>query len=281
MLFILLKVNKLCHSVDKVKESEHPTYQFVSYSFKLLLAPDSRGITIFITKTGLYRYTRLMFGINCAPEIFQKTLEQILSGCNNCMNFIDDIIVFGRTKEIHDENLKRVLQRLKERNVALNKEKCVFGTKTLIFLGHRLSASGISPSQEKLKAIRDARTPESSEEIRSFLGLVNYVGRFIPNLATLTDVLRKLTKKNEIFCWKEEHQNAFVNLKNALSSDMVLAFYKNERRTRVVADASPVGLGAVLIQFNESNDPKVISYASKSLSDIERRYCQTEKRRWR
>lgn len=123
------------------------------FALQLILSPESREITTFITKSGLYRYTRLMFGISCAPEMFQKILEQILSGCSGCMNFIDDIIVHGRSKEAHDNNLKVVMARLKERNVVLNKEKCILGVKELMFLGHKLSSTGISPSEEKVIAI--------------------------------------------------------------------------------------------------------------------------------
>lgn len=108
------------------------------------------------------------------------------------------------------------------------------------------------------------------------MGLVNFVGKFIPDLATLTENLRILTKKNTNFVWGDEQQLAFVQLKEALSSDAALGYYAIENKTQVYADASPVGLGAVLIQFKQ-NEPRVISYASKSLSETEKRYCQTEK----
>lgn len=218
-----------------------------------------------------------MFGITCAPEIFQKAMEQILSGCSGCLNFIDDIIIFGMNKAEHDNNLKKVLSRLKERNVALNESKCIYAVEKLTFLGHKLSSDGVTPSQDKIHAIKKAIAPKNADEVRSFLGLINYVGKFIPNLATLTDPLRKLTKKNVHFFWKKEQQVAFVKLKEILSGDSILSFYKLDRRTRIIADASPVGLGAILMQFDEQNEPRIISYASKSLNETEQRYCQTEK----
>lgn len=142
-------------------------------------------------------------------------------------------------------------------------------------MGHRLSANGIAPDSDKLpvcqklEANRNFRDPETGEEVRSFLGLVNYVGKFIPNLATVTDPLRLLTRKGQEFIWKTEQRNVFDKLKMLMSDQMTLGYYDVNDRTQLIADASPVGLGAVLIQFNEQ-EPRIISYASKSLSDVER-----------
>lgn len=106
------------------------------------ISEKSREITTFITRRGLFRYTRLMFGINCAPELFQKSMEQILSGCEGCINFIDDVLVFGPDQKEHDLRLEKVLLRLKERNVALNETKCIYGVTETDFLGHVLSNDG-------------------------------------------------------------------------------------------------------------------------------------------
>lgn len=140
-----------------------------------------------------------MFGINCAPELFQKIMEQILSECEGCVNFIDDVIVHGVDQEEHDKRLGKVRQKLHDMNVALNDSKCVYGVTELKFLGHILSVNGIKPDTDKLESIRNFRKPRTAEETRSFLGLVNYVGKFIPNLATLTDPLRQLTKQQHKF----------------------------------------------------------------------------------
>lgn len=217
-----------------------------------------------------------MFGIKCAPEIFQRIMEQILAGCEGCLNYMDDIIIYGETRKQLKNRVTRVLQRLREYNVALNEDKCIYEVEELEFLGHKLSANGITPTLDKVKAIKNFRQPSSMEEMRSFLGLVNFVGKFIPDLATTTEPLRLLTKKDTLFEWKQEQQNAFEKLKQSLSSKLALGYYNIKDRTQLYADASPYGLGAVLIQIND-NGPRVISYASKSLSETEKRYCQTEK----
>lgn len=243
------------------------------------LHESSRHITTFITHLGMFRYTRLMFGICSASEHFQRIIEQLLSDCPNSFNFQDDIFIYGKTEAEHDAALQRVLHTLEAHNVVLNTKKCKFKVSETEFLGHDISQHGVKPTEDKIMAVQQFRSPRSAEEVRSFLGLVGYVGRFIPDLATKTFHLRQLTVTGQKFDWSSKHDIAFQNLKQAVCSAPVLGFFDNNRRTRVVADASPVGLGAVLLQFEDECDDKpiVISYASKSLSPTERRYCQTEK----
>lgn len=179
-----------------------------------------------------------MFGITCAPEKFQKIMEVILTGCEGCLNYIDDIIIYAGDSDQLKERVKKVLNRLKEYNVALNESKCVFNVTEIQFLGHKLSASGIKPIFDKVEAIRKFHRPLTMEETRSFLGLVNFVGKFIPNLATLTEPLRRITKKSEQFIWLSEQQSAFEQLKDSLTNDMALGYYDIKDRTQVYADAS-------------------------------------------
>lgn len=245
------------------------------------LAPGSRYITTFITKKGLYRYKRLMFGISCAPELFQKLMEQILSECEGCVNFADDIVVDGENMLIHDKRLEKELKVLKDNNVLLNEEKCVFRAKSIKFLGHVLNEQGVQPSRDKIEAIKSFAVPTTPELVRSFLGMVNFLGQYIPNLATFSEPLRNLLRKEEKFVWGSKQQDAFEILKDKLTSELVLGYFDVNDRTLVFADASPVGLGAVLVQIARDGprkgQPRVIAYASKSLSEVEKRYCQTEK----
>lgn len=243
---------------------------------QISISERSREITTFMTRKGLFRYKRLMFGVTCAPELFQKIMEQILSKCSGCFNFIDDIIIYGATREEHDERLNKVLEVLKKRCVTLRKDKCVIAVNEVQFLGHIISENRIAPSTSKILSVKQFRVPETREEVRSFLGLVNFIGKFIPNLATISEPLRSLTKQCSKFVWNEQHLKAFVQLKDLMTRDLALGFYNTNDRTQLYADASPVGLGAVLVQI-DSNGPRVISYAHKSLSTVEKRYAQTEK----
>ena len=152
-----------------------------------------------------------MFGVNSAPEIFQRVFESILAPCKNCLNYLDDIIVFGENESQHNEQLEIVLKTLKDYNVTLNQAKCVFKTTSIQFLGHCLSSNGINPDSEKVRTIIEFRDPETKEETRSFLGLVTYLGKFIPDLATITEPLRRLTKKDYKFNWNRKRHFNFLN----------------------------------------------------------------------
>lgn len=240
------------------------------------LSHDCRDITTFVTNWGLFRYTRLLFGVNAAPELFQNLMESILADCVNVAVFIDDIVIFGATEGEHDAAVKGVLLVLKRYGILLNDHKCKFKQHEIRFLGHKLSSNGVSPADEKVKSILQFRPPKTKEELRSFLGLVTYVSRFIPNLANQNALLRALLKQESPFAWKAEHQGEFDRLKRVIGSAQHLGFYDPQDRTLLVTDASGEGLGAVLIQFKGST-PRIISYASKSLTDCEKTYPAIEK----
>jgi len=150
-----------------------------------------------------------MFGVNSAPEIFQTRLGQLLSASTNVLTYIDDIIVFGKNENEHEGALKRVCGILKKNNALLKEKKCVYKAFKLNFLGHILSRRGIKADPEKINTITSFRPPRNKEETRSFLGLVTYVGKFIPVLANKTDPLRRLLRKHEKFLWGAEEQDAF------------------------------------------------------------------------
>lgn len=196
------------------------------------ITPESRGITTFITSRGLYRFKRLMFGIKSAPEIFQKILSSLLIGCEGCFNYADDIIVFGKNHQEYETRLNRVLQVLNENNVKLNTQKCVFNAEVLEFLGHEISSSGIRPTCDKVESIKSFRNPTNKDEVQSFLGLVNFVGRYIPHMATLSFELRMLTKNETKFTWTETQQQAFETIKRELSKDTVLGFFSMNENGR-------------------------------------------------
>lgn len=249
---------------------------------QLEINEECRYITTFSTSKGLFRYKRLMFGISCAPEMFQKILEKMILGCEGTFNFIDDIIVYGATEKEHDDRLSKVQRVLKENDVLLNEKKCIYKTNKIEFLGHELTEDGIKPLAKYLSSIKTSRRPNTIEEVQSFLGLVNFVGKWIPNLATLTDPLRQLLRLGlgksatvDKF-WTSKQNSAFEALKLSLTNIKCLGYYNPSDQTQVIADASPVGLGAVLVQI-DTEGPRVIAYGHKALTDCEKRYCQTEK----
>ena len=243
---------------------------------QLLLHPESRDITAFATHEGVFRYKRLIFGISSAFEIFQKKIELVINNCPGTKNISDDILVWGKTIDEHNENLNNVLTVLLNHGLRLNKEKCIFGTTSLVFAGHTLTQDGIKPEESKIKAIQQIKTPTNTTEVRSLLGLVNFCNRFIPNYSTTTEPIRILTRKTETFHWGTEQQQAFNTLKQALQNPKYLAYYNPSAETKIIVDASPVGLGAILTQ-HQDGEKRIIAYGSRSLTDVETRYSQTER----
>ena len=139
-----------------------------------------------------------MFGVNAAPELFQQALHSILYDIQDATHYIDDIIVHGRTKAEHDASPTETLKRLQQRGAKLNKDKFIFCIKQLSFLGHTFGQNGISPEPQKVKAIRSITPPTSVTELRSFLGMTQFVSRYIDAYATITEPLRRLTRKFQI-----------------------------------------------------------------------------------
>ena len=234
------------------------------------LSPENRNITTFSTHVGLRRYKRLLFGINAAAEIFQNAIEEILAGLPGCKNISDDIIVFGRDQREHDVNLRGVLERLKQYNIRLKEEKCSFSQSSINFYGHIFTAEGIKPDPKKIHVIKAMNPPQSASEVKSLLGMAHYVSRFIPGYAKITAPLRNLTKQGVEWKWTENERTALDNLKETLTGDKVMTYFDPGKKTEIVVDASPVGLGGILMQ--EGN---VVSYASRTLSEVEARYSQT------
>ena len=246
---------------------------------QLLLSEDSRDITTFVTHVGLFRYKRLLFGVSSAPEIYQNEIRKVVQGIPGVANMSDDMVVHGPNKAEHDKRLEQVFRRLEATGLTLNRSKCVFGVSEIDFLGHKLSDRGLDPGAGKVESVLAFRQPKCASEIRSFMGLVNYMGRFIPHLADLSEPLRKWTckeYKDKPVDFGHAEVQAFNSLKSALANHETLGFFDVKADTMVFADASPVGLGAVLVQVQDMV-PRVISYANRSLTDVEKRYSQTEK----
>ncbi|KAJ8363309.1 hypothetical protein SKAU_G00121400 [Synaphobranchus kaupii] len=268
-------------TVDEILQGMNGSTVFSKLDLKwgyhqLELTPESRGITTFAVHNGVYQYKRLIFGVSSASEQYQHEVANALTGIEGVENISDDIIVHAHDQETHDRHLHVVLTRLTERGLTLNPDKCQFNMDKLVFMGILLSEKGIGPTAERVRAVAEAREPENAAEVRSFLGLVGYSSRVIPQFATLSEPLRRLTRKDTPFEFGSEQREAFNALKNELARAGTLAYFDKNAQTKVIADASPVGLGAVLIQVQQG-DEVPICYVSRSLSDCERKYSQTER----
>lgn len=243
----------------------------------LKLGKRSRELTTFLGPKGMYRYKRLVFGVNCAPEIFQKEMERVLQGIEGVIVFIDDILIFARTREELAERTARVLAALARNNLTLNAEKCEYEKTSLEFLGHRLSAGGMNIEESKVKDIENFREPRTVSELKGFLGLASYVSPHVPKFSDLTAPLRKAIVGNELH-WGAEQAAAFLATKRSIiNSTTAQGFFDNRDDTTLYTDASPEALGAVLTQTNAKGEERIISFASKALSPTEKKYAQTQR----
>ena len=243
---------------------------------QLELDESSRNITAFSTHVGLRRYKRLNFGVTCAAELFQNHIAEAIASVPNALNTSDDILIYGKSQEEHDEALKSVLQQLKDRHLTLNSSKCQFNKESIEFYGFVFGKDGMSPEAKKVEAVQKMSTPTTAKEVRSFLGLTNYVSRFIPQYANITKPLRDLTKKNIKWTWTNQEETAFQTLKTLLTKHTKMAYFNPKARTEIVVDASPFGLGAILTQQIGAEN-HIIAYASRALTDVESRYSQIER----
>ena len=245
---------------------------------QLTLAPESRYITTFATHKGLKRYTRLNFGTNSASEMFQKVVNEQIRDIPGSLNISDDVIVFGKTQVEHDAALRAVFNRISEINLTLNRTKCEFNKSSLTFFGFVFSSQGIAPDPRKVEAIKAATPPTTTSEVRSFLGMATYCAKFIHNFSDVSQPLRDLTKKDCPFQWSEKHDQAFNKIKELLINAKIMAYFDPNKETDLITDASPWGLSAILVQKSPGQDDRrVVAYASRALSDVERRYSQTER----
>jgi len=244
---------------------------------QLLLEEESRKYVTINTHRGLYQYTRLPFGIASAPAIFQRTMDTILQGVDGIGCYIDDIIITGKTTKEHFEHLEEVLRRLQLHGLRVKFSKCRFLKPSVDFLGHVVDSEGIHAAQNKLTAIVQAPSPSNIQELRSFLGLLNYYGKFISNLSTLLHPLNALLRKDSKWRWTKECQQSFETAKEKLVSSQVLVHYNPELQIKLAGDASAYGVGAVISHVLEDGTEHPVAFASRTLTSSERNYAQVEK----
>ncbi|KRZ50459.1 Retrovirus-related Pol polyprotein from transposon 17.6 [Trichinella nativa] len=238
------------------------TLDLASGYWQVEVAEPDREKTAYSTPMGLFQFRVMPFGLCNAPATFQRLMENALRGLTikGCLVYLDDIIVYGRTEEEHLERLAKVLHRLHVR-----------------YLGHVVTQHGIGTDPEKTAAVQEWPRPRCVKEVQQFMGLASHYRRFVRNFASIAGPLHKLTRKGQRWSWGPEQEVALTELKSVLSSPPILSHPQFDQPFLLDVDVSEDALGAVFSQTNHQGLPLVVAYASRSLSQPERKYCATRR----
>jgi hypothetical protein len=228
-----------------------------------------------ITEDGVYQMTHLPFGLKNATAAFGRTMAHVLSGLDDVIAYVDDILVYTKNNDVtlHLDSLRKVFERFRLFMLKLSPKKCVFGSNKMTYLGFVIDENGYRPSLTKIEVIKDLPQPSSVKEIKRFIGIASFFRKHIRNFSTIAEPLTKLTRKEEEFEWKGEQQVAFDELKNILSSEPSLKFPDYSKAFHIFTDASGSGHGGALMQYNEDTKSySAVSYCSRTLSSSERKW---------
>ena len=246
--------------------------------WQIKVAEEDRLKTAFITPFGSYVFKRMPFGLRNAPATFQRLIDKFRNGLPQILilAYLDDIIICSENFSTHLNDLQTVFERLKQFGFKLNRDKCRFCCSEIKYLGHILTPDGFKVDPEKTDAILLRPSPKNQKQVLSFLQTCSWYRRFIPNFADISKPLSNLTKKNVIWKWGIDEQNAFDKLKKLLTTSPILQQVKDDIPLILKTDASSYAIGAVLLQGeNEMEHP--VEFASRLLLPAERNYSTTER----
>ena len=238
------------------------------------MEPESKKYTAFSTPEGHFEYNRMPFGLKNAPATFQRMMDTALRGLigKHCFVYLDDIVIYGKTYQEHNENLQILFERLRQVGLKLQPDKCEYIRPELEYLGHLITKDGVKPNPKKISAVQNFKQPTNVTEVKSFLGLVGYYRKFIRNFSTISKPLTNLTKKETEWQWTDKCTQAFTTLRSALCKEPVLRYPDYAKEFVLTTDASNVGIGAVL-----SQEGHPCCYISSTLDKAQQNYTTTEK----
>ncbi len=244
---------------------------------QLPLDEESKELVVVNTQKGLFRYTRLPYGVSSEPGIFQRYMENFYrkSPMLLCISMI--ILITGKDEVDHLNSLSQVLTKLEQAGLRAQESKCKFLAKTVLFLGHVIDEHGLRPVQKKVKALQEAPVPKNVSELKSYLGLLTYYSKFLPNMADGLAPLYALLGKGVKWTWSGKENQAFENSKTLLTTDTLLVHFNPDLPVLLMCDASSYGIGAVLAHRMPDGSERPIGYVSRSLSKAERNYAQIER----
>lgn len=278
-----LKTNQPLPRIDDLLDSLKGNKYFTSLDLasgyhQIPIEEESISKTAFVTPDGHYEFLRMPFGLVNAPAIFQRTINQILGPLRfeTALAYLDDVLIPSVSIQQGIERLKCVLTLFRDAGLTLKLNKCHFLLENINYLGHEISAEGIRPGLDKIKAVSDFPVPKNVHEVRRFLGLTSYFRKFIKGFSSIAKPISSLTKKDVAFVWNNEEQLAYEQLKTKLVQRPILALYNRDAETEVHCDASKIGLGGILFQKQEDHTLKPVQYFSRTTTKEEKIYHSYE-----
>lgn len=259
--------------VSKIHGAKYFSVLDASNGFwQIKLDQESSKLCTFSTPFGRYKFKRMPYGICSASEVFMKKIKELFDRIEGMDVFIDDIIIWGRTLEEHNARLERVLNLCELNNLKLNINKCKICHSSVKFMGYEISEKGLEIDNSKVLAIENIQKPKCVKDVERFLGMVNYVNRFIPNFSSITEPLRQLVRKDNLFHWDKEQETSFQSLKSCLLRAPVLQLFSTKKHITISCGSSKDGCESVLLRDN-----KPVAYASKAFTQTQKNYAQMEK----
>ena len=238
----------------------------------------SSYLTTFNTPFGRYRWKRMPFGVNSAPEVWQRRMHEFVEGLNGVEVIADDFLVcgygptMGEALRDHDANLLKLLDKARQQNLKLNPEKMKLRMTEVSFIGHVLTGDGLKMDPKKIEAINKMPSPTCAKDLLRILGMVQYLAKFLPRLSDLTEPLRHLTRKEADWVWTDKEEKVMKKVKELITRDPVLRYFDSKLPVEIQCDASDKGLGAVLLQKGQP-----VAFSSRTMTFTEQRYAQIEK----
>lgn len=241
---------------------------------KLRMHPDSEDFTTFVTSLGAYKYRVLPFGLTNGPATYQHYMNDILFDYLNdfCQAYLDDILIYSKSKKEHVRHVRLVLQKLREAGLQVDILKCEFHVQETKFLGLLVSIDGLRIDPTKIQAVIDWKTPTNLKESQAFVGFCNFYRRFIRNFSKIVKALVRLTQKGVIFEWSSACQEAFQRLKKAITEAPVLRHFDRSKEAILETDSSDYINGGVLSQYDEDGLLHPVAFYSKNLTPAECNY---------
>jgi transposase InsO family protein len=270
---------------DKIGKSKwFTTMDLLSGFWQVIIKPEHRNKTAFITARGLYEFVVMPFGLCNAPATFQRLMDVVIlpEYRDFIETYIDDLMTHSLTFEDHLKHLDILFQQLRKHKLIVKLTKCKFAQLEVKFLGHIISQNSLKTNPETVEVVKKWQRPAGSGKkavsaVRGFLGTVNWYRKFIPHCADLQRPLINLTRKNVKFEWTEECQKSFEKLRDALTSAPVLTIADPNKYYILHTDASDYAMGAVLMQEDSEGNLRVIAYASKTFNDAQKNYDTTDR----